>query len=83
MRTRRVAKGLVIFAIVMAVGWVISLILTGHDNGALRILAVLPAAVGITLFRMVPKVPPPTAAEDAVPSAQGASQPAPVDIVDR
>ena len=83
MRTRRVATGLVIFALIMAVGWVLALIATGHDNGALRILAVLPAAVGITLFRLVPRVSRDASEPSAAQTIQGASQPAPVDIVDR
>lgn len=82
MRTRRVARILVVFAIVMAVAWVCAFVATGHEYAGFRILAVLPAAVGITLYRLVPK-PAPIATAEAAPAAQGARAPAPVDIVDR
>jgi hypothetical protein len=88
MRARRVATGLVIVASILGVGWVMALIVTGHDNGALRILAVLPGAVGITLLRMFPREDPAekraSTSSSASPSPElGAMHPAPVDIVDR
>ena len=90
---RIVARGLLIATAVLAVAWLIALITTGHDTPSLRIAAVVPAAVGVTLLRIFPKVGPAvTPASEAArelehnrlgASQLGATSPAPIDIVDR